>query len=267
MIPKPDSALVIAAHGSTVNSDSSAPTLAHAAEIRRRGLFAEVLCGFWKEQPSLREVLSLVHSREIYVVPNFISEGYFTRNIIPREMHLDGAITRRDGRTVKYCEPVGNHVRMTELLLHRAREVAPAVPCERTSLVIVGHGTLRNENSAAAVRNQVAEIAGRNIYAEVLAAYMEQEPLMSDWATLASQRHVVVVPFFVADGLHSYQDMPVLLGIEPEPAGAAGRREVFRHNPHHLHGRELYYASSIGTDPGFVEVILDQVKAFDTKHI
>ena len=30
------SALLIVAHGSTVNPDSSAPTLAHVAEIRRR---------------------------------------------------------------------------------------------------------------------------------------------------------------------------------------------------------------------------------------
>jgi sirohydrochlorin cobaltochelatase len=39
-----DSALLIVAHGSTVNPDSSAPTLAHAAEIRRPKLFAEVGC-------------------------------------------------------------------------------------------------------------------------------------------------------------------------------------------------------------------------------
>src|SRR5438094_10602645 len=39
-----NSALLIVAHGSTVNPDSSAPTLAHAAEIRRRKIFADVGC-------------------------------------------------------------------------------------------------------------------------------------------------------------------------------------------------------------------------------
>ncbi len=38
-----NSALLIVAHGSTVNPDSSAPTLAHATEIRRRKIFAR--CG------------------------------------------------------------------------------------------------------------------------------------------------------------------------------------------------------------------------------
>src|SRR5260370_1161077 len=37
-----ESALLIVGHGSTVNPDLSAPTLAHATEIRRRNIFADV---------------------------------------------------------------------------------------------------------------------------------------------------------------------------------------------------------------------------------
>src|SRR5438067_13357288 len=87
MTSKSNSALLIVGHGSTVNSDSSAPTLTHAAEIRRRKLFAEVGCAFWKEEPSLRDALFLFDPesiREVYLVPNFISEGYFTQTVIPR---------------------------------------------------------------------------------------------------------------------------------------------------------------------------------------
>ena len=129
------SALLIVAHGSTVNPDSSAPTLAHAAEIRRRNIFAEVECAFWKEEPSLRDALFLFDPesiREVYVVPNFISEGYFTQTVVPRELELDGPITTRsNGQIWRYCEPVGNHPLMTELLLKRARDVAPdAVPAK-----------------------------------------------------------------------------------------------------------------------------------------
>ena len=39
MLSKPDSALVIVGHGSTLNPDSSAPTFDHAEEIIRRGIF------------------------------------------------------------------------------------------------------------------------------------------------------------------------------------------------------------------------------------
>jgi sirohydrochlorin cobaltochelatase len=75
---------------------------------------------------------------------------------------------------------------------------------------------------------------------------------------------VVVVPFFIADGLHSYEDIPVLLGIDAAPAGSATERQrsgdIFRHNPHQLHGRSLYYASSIGTDPRFATLSSNRQK-------
>jgi sirohydrochlorin cobaltochelatase len=264
MTAKPHSALIIVGHGSTVNADSSAPTFDHAAEISRRGVFGEVHCAFWKEEPSLRQVLHMVDAEEVYVVPNFISEGYFTRTVIPRELELTGAVTRRGGRTIKYCEPVGNHARMTELLLRRAAEVAPEVAPRETSLFIVGHGTDLNENSAVAAKREVERIAERGIYAEVLNAYMEEEPLIAKWDEYAAQPNVVVVPFFISDGLHSYEDIPVLLGIVPA-SGAEGTpgKEVFRQNPVRLRGKNLYYASAIGTEPLFADVILEQVADFD----
>src|ERR1700749_2761403 len=234
MLPKPHSALVLVGHGSTVNADSSAPTFDHAAEIARRGVFREVYCAFWKEEPSLRQVLHMIDADDIYVVPNFISEGYFTRTVIPRELELTGPVTQRDGRTIKYCEPVGSHARMTELLLRRAAEVAPGLPPEKTSLFIVGHGTDLNDNSAVAAKREVERIAAQGRYAEVLNAYMEEEPLIAKWDEHATQPNVVVVPFFIADGLHSYEDIPVLLGIAAQSTGAASatEKDIFRHNPY-----------------------------------
>src|SRR5437867_9705423 len=151
-------ALLIVAHGSTVNPDSSAPTLAHAAEIRRRKVFADVGCAFWKEEPSLRDALFLFDPeaiREVYVVPNFISEGYFTQTVVPRELELTGRTTKRsNGQIWKYCEPVGNHSMMTELLVRRAQEIAPAVPENEATLLIVAHGTGLNENSSVADKRE-----------------------------------------------------------------------------------------------------------------
>lgn len=264
MQAKPHSALVLVGHGSTLNPDSSTPTMDHAETIRRSGLFAEVVCAFWKEEPSLREVLRMVDSSEVYVVPNFISEGYFTQQVIPRELGLSGKTTELHGKTVHYCDPVGLHASMTRLLLARAAEVAPGVPPEECSLIIVGHGTGLNENSTKAIKDQVALIQAQNAgFAEVIDSYMEQAPLLAEWDQLTTAPNVIVVPFFIADGLHSYQDIPVLLGIESEPTAALSQMEVFRHNPHDLRGRRLFYSSAIGTEPLLAEVILDQVEAFD----
>jgi len=256
------SALLIVGHGSTVNPDSSAPTLKHAIEIRRRGIFAEVACCFWKEEPSLRDALLFFRDpaiHDVYVVPNFISEGYFTRTVIPRELELTGRETERaSGQIWKYCEPVGNHESMTEHLLERAQAVAPDVAETETSLLIVGHGTSLNDNSAVAAKQQAEKIRALGRYAEVLNVYMEEPPLVSDWAALTKTRNVVVVPFFISDGLHSYEDIPALLGIEEGEESEAGKA-------HQLQGRSLFYSTAIGTDPKFADVIIEQAKGWQSE--
>src|SRR5207245_10550012 len=85
--------------------------------------------------------------------------GYFTQTVIPRELELNGPTTkRRSGQTWKYCQPVGNHPAMTELLLKRAREIAPGVDLAETSLLIVAHGTDLNENSAVPAKREAERI-------------------------------------------------------------------------------------------------------------
>jgi len=261
------SALLIVGHGSTVNPDSSAPTLAHAVEIRRRKVFAEVGCAFWKEEPSLREALSIFpEAHDVYVVPNFISEGYFTQTVIPRELELDGRVTKRaSGQIWKYCDPVGSHPMMTELLLQRADEVARDVDPGETTLLIVAHGTDLNDNSAVAAKREVEKIRALGKYADVQNVYMEEAPLVAHWRKLTSTRNVAVVPFFISDGLHSYEDIPALLGIAKgrstsTPGAAAG--EIFRHNPYKIDNRSLFYAPSIGTDPRFADIIVAQTLQF-----
>ena len=263
------SALLIVAHGSTVNPDSSAPTLAHAAEIRRRKVFADVGCAFWKEEPSLRDAVFLFDPeaiREVYVVPNFISEGYFTQTVVPRELELNGRITKRSsGQLWKYCEPVGNHPMMTNLLLQRAHEIALGVREDETSLLIVAHGTDLNENSAAAAKREAEKIRVLGKYATVLNVYMEEPPLVSDWRKLTKTPNVVVVPFFISDGLHSYEDIPRLLGImngRSPTISRATHGEVFRRNPYNIDGRALFYAPSIGTDSGFADIIIEHATKF-----
>jgi len=107
----------------------------------------------------------------------------------------------------------------------------------------------------------------------VLNVYMEEPPLVSDWRKLTKTRHVVAVPFFISDGLHSYEDIPILLGIAVATGVDCGRPgsappttahgEIFRRNPYRIGDRNLFYAPSIGRDPGIADIILEQ--AFTAK--
>src|SRR5207237_10056097 len=224
-----NSALVVVGHGSTVNPDSSTPTRIHAACIRKRDIFREVACCFWKEEPSMREVYHMLDSKEIFIVPNFISEGYFTQTVIPRELELEGVLTTRaNGQIWIYCKPVGNNPLVTELLLARAHEIAPNAEPTETALLIVAHGTELNDNSAVAAKREAERIRARGEFAAVLNEYMEESPLIAEWDQLTNAPNVIVVPFFIADGLHSYEDIPKLLGIECQGM------DVFRKNPHRV---------------------------------
>jgi len=235
MEKRPGTALLLVGHGSTTNPDSSPPTRRLAEKIGAMNIFDEVKCCFWKEEPHLHKVLQELSSHDVFIVPNFISEGYFTQTVIPREM----------------------------VLLKRAAETAPGVNPLETSLLLVGHGTSLNKKSSDAVKKQASLIASLGLYAEVLPCTMEpmdDVPLISDWGALTLQRNVVVIPFFISDGLHSYQDIPVLLGLREELGPAACESDVFKHNPHHLQGKNLFYGSAIGTDPGMADAVLDQVQ-------
>src|SRR3712207_9386715 len=89
--PRRMKALVIVGHGSHLNEDSSLPVYEHAERIRGLGGFGGVVECFWKEEPFMRHVLDMVGFAQVYVGPAFISEGYFTQQVLPRGLGIGRA--------------------------------------------------------------------------------------------------------------------------------------------------------------------------------
>src|SRR5919107_1439922 len=116
-------ALVIVGHGSHLNGDSSLPVYEHAGRIRETGEFDEVVECFWKEEPSMRHVLDTIESEDVYIVPAFISEGYFTQQVIPRELGLEGPVSTKGEKTVRYAGPLGTFEGMPDVILERTQEL------------------------------------------------------------------------------------------------------------------------------------------------
>jgi sirohydrochlorin cobaltochelatase len=271
-----DATLVLVGHGSTLNADSAAPTYQQADELRRRGLFAQVLEGFWKEHPTIAGVLRGAFTPRVFIVPLFISEGYFTEQVIPRELGFcqNGEsdfprVQVRNGQRRHYCGPVGTHPSMTNVILARAHEVVaghppadgPTPAAGNVSLFVAGHGTGKNENSRKAIEQQVALIGAQGLFASTHAIFMEEEPRIGDCYRLATTRDVVVVPFFISDGLHSREDIPVLLG-EPESEVQARLKagQSTWLNPTERRGKRVWYARSIGSEPLLADVIMERVR-------
>jgi sirohydrochlorin cobaltochelatase len=264
-----DAALVLVGHGSTLNAESCAPVYQHAQELRRRKLFAQVQETFWKQEPYLAGVLRGVFASRVFIVPLFISEGYFTEEVIPRELGLERGTRNAERGTQRlyYCGPIGTHDSMTEVLLRRAREVVeqhpfPRAPkAEDTALFIAGHGTGNNENSRKAIERQTELIRGKQIYREVHSVFMEEEPRIGDCYTLTPAKNIVMVPFFISDGLHSYEDIPMMLG-ESEKAvrERLQKGQPPWRNPTERHGKRVWYSASIGNEPHIADVVLQRVR-------
>jgi sirohydrochlorin cobaltochelatase len=210
----------------------------------------------------------------VFIVPLFISEGYFTEEVIPREFGFRskdekdfGRVQTRGAQTLYYCGPVGTHEGMTDVLLARAREVVEQHPFPRAAqpqdiaLFIAGHGTGNNENSRKAIERQVELIRARNIYAEVHSIFMEEDPRIGDCYAMAQSRNIVVVPFFISDGLHSYEDIPVMLGEAQRVVQERMKQgQPTWRNPTEKQGKRVWYARSIGNEPLIAEVILQRVR-------
>ena len=262
-------ALLIVAHGSHLNPDSSTPTYDHADTIRESGAFDEVREAFWKEEPSFREALRTVESDEVFVVPLFISEGYFTEQVIPRELRLEGwdpALWDSDGteassttlaagdveKTVHYCGPVGTHDAMSDVIVRRAETVTgdPEVG-EGFGLAVVGHGTERNENSAKAIHYHADRIRDSGRFEEVQALFMDEEPEVDDVTEYFDSEDVVVVPLFVADGFHTQEDIPEDMGLTDD-------YRTGYDVPATVDGHRIWYAGAVGTEALTADVIIER---------
>lgn len=274
-------ALVLVAHGSTVNAQSSAPTRRLVEEIASRNIFGEVACAFNLEEPKIDDAPRIVSAQRIFVVPVTISQGHFTEETIPfrlklctkgqcdcpvGECHYPSA-KKVDGKQIYYCKPIGTHESMTEVLCARAVDIVARHPFPRApkpaeiALFIAGHGTKKNANSRKAIEAQVDRIRSRGEYADVQPAFMEEAPFITDCFKATQAKYMVMVPFFIADGLHTVEDIPVLLG---EPAKRVKERlesgQPTWRNPTERQGKLMWYSEAIGSEKSLPEVILARVR-------
>ena len=242
-------ALVIVGHGSHLNEDSSLPVYEHAARIRETGEFDEVVECFWKEEPSMRHVLDTVEATDVYVVPAFISEGYFTQQVIPRELGLTGPVTRQGAKTVRYAGPLGTYEGMADVILERVddlmrgKELAPG----RMALVLLGHGTDLNKSSGGVVYLNAGRIQERGHFALVEVGFLDQEPGIGDVVEDVDAENVVLIPVFIAEGWHTRETIPEDLGL----TGEVTRRPD---------GKTVFYGAPVGTHTSMSDLIVARAR-------
>jgi sirohydrochlorin cobaltochelatase len=269
-----DAAVVLVAHGSTLNEGSGAPAYQHGDALRARRIFGEVIEAFVQQDPSLSGALRRVFSPRVFIVPLFMSDGWFSEHVVPVGLglkHPDAAaferVQARPGQKLFYCRSIGSHPRLTDVLLARAQAVVRAHPFPSarrpsdTALVIAGHGTAYSKGSRESITRQVERVRERGDYAETLGVFLEEPPYVRDTWNLVSAANIVLVPFFLSEGLHTREDIPVMLGESPERARSrlAAGKAPWR-NPTERNSRRLWLAQPLGTEPLLTDLILEAVR-------
>lgn len=267
-----DAALVVLGHGSTLHSEAGATVFQHATELRRRRCFAEVREGFWKQQPRVTEIMPSFTTPRVFVAPLFAAEGHFSEVVMPQALGfsgqgIKGRLLRRQTQMWVFCKPVGTHALITDVVSARGREVVQAFPFphkpaeQETTLFIAGHGTEQNENSRKAVEHQVELLRAQGTHADVKALFLDEEPRIGECYQLAQTRNIVVVPFFLSNGMHVSEDIPRLLGeTERELRRRLDQGKAPWRNPTERHGKLVWYAETIGTAPAIADIIMQRVR-------
>jgi sirohydrochlorin cobaltochelatase len=235
-------ALVIVGHGSHLNEDSSLPVYEHAVRIRETGEFDEVVECFWKEEPSMRHVLDTIESEDVYVVPAFISEGYFTQQVIPRELDLEGPVSKKGEKTVRYAGPLGTFDGMPDVILERTEDLMRGREVSgRTALVLLGHGTDLNKNSGGVIYLNAGRIRERGVYDLVEVGFLDQDPEIGAVVDRIEAENVILIPLFIAEGWHTRETIPEDLGL---------RGEVTLRDD-----KTIFYGAPVGTHPSMANLI------------
>lgn len=243
--------LLLVGHGSQHGPESAAPVHAAARRIRRLGVFDEVRVAFWKEPPWLWDAAEAVRSPDITIVPLFLADGWFAGRVVPDALGLRRVDEVWAGRVVRYREAIGTDPAMAELVERRARDAlgeACIDPAE-AELIVAGHGTDRSPDSATTTYAAADALRSRGRFARVRCGFLDQRPRLTDVVEAASPGHVVIVPFFLAEGWHTRVTLPRSLGLE----GPTTARN----------GRTIHYTRPVGTLPDLATAVLQRALTED----
>ena len=136
------------------------------------------------------------------------------------------------------------------------------------ALVLVGHGS-RLPYSKELLVKLAEKVKEKNIFPIVEIGMMEfNEPTIPQAVKKAIEqgaKKIIVVPVFLAHGIHTTRDIPKLLGLIDEEEHEHEHHHHHHHHHHHEHEKleipedvEIIYREPIGADDRIVDIIVDR---------
>ncbi|MFB6157933.1 MAG: CbiX/SirB N-terminal domain-containing protein [Haloferacaceae archaeon] len=163
----------------------------HAERLERRGVVDAVHVATYEREPvrELRERFADLPADRVYALPMCAAHTYETTEDVP------AALSYVPGE-VRYCEPVGRSPAVTDVLLDRATDRAPAG--DDASLVVVALGNSAQPHGRRAAQYHAERARERSSYDEVVTCFLLQNPAVECVRYNVTGDRAVAVPLFVA---------------------------------------------------------------------
>jgi len=124
---------------------------------------------------------------------------------------------------------------------------------QNTTLVLAGHGSTRNPDSAIPTYDLADTLAARGLFAEIKAGFVKQEPKLAGVLATCTTETVVIVPNMACRGY-------ITATVIPRDAGLSGS-VTERQNPKTGRAQRIHLTDPIGTDPRVGEAIAANIHA------
>jgi len=208
--------VILAAHGAGDGSQANRALLELADALRVRRPHVRFECAFWKGTPSFREAARSFRGQGAVVVPIMASDGYYARRRLPEELAIGDP-----SRSFVIAPPIGTLPAFFHVLASRVDDARKGMTEGglNPAVLLVGHGTPRVRSSGDVVRRLRDELALAFPHTEILAAFLDESPYLSDVSGSLGDRPVVAVPLLMGGGPHVLVDLARALSISRASPG------------------------------------------------
>jgi len=239
--------LILVGHGSSTSQAAEQAVQEHALTLRQSQRFGKILTYFIQQGADLPEL----PKGEVFILPFFMSEGFFVRRKIPELFGLKNRERIEGGRHLILCDAIGVDPELADIITisvdEKVRELDKV--SSQTSVLLVAHGSSKNGASREAALFQRDRIRAKKKFRDVDLALLEEPPsIIEILKKIESQKSqdVVIVGLFSANGPHAAEDVPETLVAYKQ--GGAGAKDL-----------KTFYIGAVGVRGEIVRLIQNSI--------
>ena len=217
--------IVLAAHGSTATEHCNDPLHAMAAAILKRQenesanwpdlWIKKITPAFLQGEPQMTRVLESLPEGDVVVIPVMTSDGYYLRKLPER------FASNRNAEKFNFhlSSVFGMHTLIAEemksLVTHHLTNLN--LKPEETTVVVIGHGTRRNQTSGESTYLLTNTLANQFPNINCLTGFLDQDPTATLIASEIKTPNTIILPFLISRGPHTTEDVPQAFHLPTGP--------------------------------------------------